>query len=63
MPLSAATPEPVEIDQVFNTFDDPTRAAIQVNLTEFGNALAGRGAGPERRHRRPRARWSSASSR
>ena len=37
-------PEPVEIDQVFNTFDDPTRAAIQVNLTEFGNALAGRGA-------------------
>ena len=43
MPLSAATPEPVEIDQVFNTFDEPTRAAIQVNLTEFGNALAGRG--------------------
>jgi virulence factor Mce-like protein len=43
MPLSAATPEPVEIDQVFNTFDDPTRAAIQTNLVEFGNALAGRG--------------------
>jgi phospholipid/cholesterol/gamma-HCH transport system substrate-binding protein len=43
MPLSAATPEPVEIDQVFNTFDDPTRAAIQINLTEFGDALAGRG--------------------
>ncbi|MBM3667305.1 MAG: MCE family protein [Actinobacteria bacterium] len=43
MPLSAATPAPVEIDQVFNTFDDPTRAAIQANLTEFGNALAGRG--------------------
>jgi virulence factor Mce-like protein len=43
IPLSAATPEPVEIDQVFNTFDDPTRAAIQANLTEFGNALAGRG--------------------
>jgi virulence factor Mce-like protein len=43
MPLAAATPEPVEIDQVFNTFDDPTRAAIQANLTEFGNALAGRG--------------------
>jgi hypothetical protein len=43
IPLSAGTPEPVEIDQVFNTFDDPTRAAIQVNLTEFGNALAGRG--------------------
>ncbi len=43
LPLSSATPEPVEIDQVFNTFDDPTRAAIQSNLTEFGNALAGRG--------------------
>ncbi len=43
MPISAATPEPVELDQLFNTFDDPTRAAIQVNLTEFGNALAGRG--------------------
>ena len=43
MPLSAATPEPVEIDEVFNTFDDPTRAAIQANLTEFGAALAGRG--------------------
>jgi ABC-type transporter Mla subunit MlaD len=43
IPVDQATPEPIEIDQVFNTFDDPTRAAIQVNLTEFGNALAGRG--------------------
>lgn len=43
MPITAATPEPVEIDEVFNTFDEPTRAAIQANLTEFGNALAGRG--------------------
>jgi virulence factor Mce-like protein len=43
MPLSAAIPDPVEIDEVFNTFDIPTRAAIQANLTEFGNALAGRG--------------------
>jgi virulence factor Mce-like protein len=43
IPLSAARPEPVEIDQVFNTFDEPTRAAIQANLLEFGNALAGRG--------------------
>ncbi|MGZ5359715.1 MAG: MlaD family protein [Solirubrobacterales bacterium] len=43
LPLSAATPEPVEIDEVFNTFDNPTRAAIQANLTEFGAALAGRG--------------------
>jgi phospholipid/cholesterol/gamma-HCH transport system substrate-binding protein len=43
IPLSAATPAPVEIDEVFNIFDDPTRAAIQSNLLEFGNALAGRG--------------------
>jgi virulence factor Mce-like protein len=43
MPLSAARPEPVEIDQVFNMFDTPTRIAIQANLLEFGNALAGRG--------------------
>ena len=34
----------VEIDEVFNMFDDPTRAAIQRNLTGFGTALAGRGA-------------------
>jgi virulence factor Mce-like protein len=43
VPLTAARPEPVEIDQVFNMFDDPTRVAIQQNLLEFGNALAGRG--------------------
>ncbi len=43
MPLSAATPEPVEIDELFSTFDEPTRIAIQENMTEFGNALAGRG--------------------
>jgi virulence factor Mce-like protein len=43
VPLSAARPEPVDIDQVFNMFDEPTRTAIQSNLVEFGNALAGRG--------------------
>jgi virulence factor Mce-like protein len=43
MPLTAARPEPVELDQVFNMFDDPTRTAIQTDLLEFGNALAGRG--------------------
>jgi len=43
VPITAARPEPVEIDQVFNMFDDPTRVAIQQNLLEFGNALAGRG--------------------
>jgi ABC-type transporter Mla subunit MlaD len=43
IPLANATPTPVEIDQVFNTFDTKTRAASQVNLYEFGNGLAGRG--------------------
>jgi len=43
VPLSAARPEPVDIDDVLNTFDGPTRAAIQQNLVDFGNALAGRG--------------------
>jgi len=43
VPLRSARPEPVEIDEVFNTFDDETRQASRVNLLEFGNALAGRG--------------------
>jgi virulence factor Mce-like protein len=43
IPVGAARPEPVEIDEVFGMFDRPTRDAIQENLVEFGNALAGRG--------------------
>jgi len=43
MPLNRAQPEPVEIDQVLSTFDEPTRLAIQRNLVEFGNAIAARG--------------------
>ena len=43
LPLSAARPEPVDLDDFLDTFDSPTRAAIQANLVEFGNALAGRG--------------------
>jgi virulence factor Mce-like protein len=43
LPLSAARPEPVEFDQLLSTFDEPTQKNIQENLTEFGNALAGRG--------------------
>ena len=43
LPLSAAHPEPVEFDQFLSTFDKPTAENIQDNLTEFGNALAGRG--------------------
>jgi virulence factor Mce-like protein len=42
--LANATPRPVEFDDFFNMFDRRTRAANQVNLVEFGDALAGRGA-------------------
>jgi virulence factor Mce-like protein len=44
IPLKNSTPRPVELDEVFNTFDEATRTASQENLREFGNAFAGRGA-------------------
>ncbi|HET7416762.1 MAG TPA: MlaD family protein [Solirubrobacterales bacterium] len=43
IPVTAATPEPVDIDEFFDMFDKPTRQAIRQNLAGFGNALAGRG--------------------
>ncbi len=43
LPLKAAHPKPVEIDQFFNIFDPATRKAAQANLVAFGDALAGRG--------------------
>jgi ABC-type transporter Mla subunit MlaD len=43
IPVSAAKPEPVDIDEFFGMFDKPTRDAIRQNLAGFGNALAGRG--------------------
>jgi ABC-type transporter Mla subunit MlaD len=43
IPLTSAHPEPVDIDQFFDMFDEPTRRAIKENLAGFGNALAGRG--------------------
>jgi virulence factor Mce-like protein len=43
IPLTAYTPEPVDIDQFFDMFDEPTRKAIRQNQAGFGNALAGRG--------------------
>jgi virulence factor Mce-like protein len=42
--LTQAQPKPVEIDEVFNTFNKPTREGIQKTLTGFGNGLTGRGA-------------------
>jgi virulence factor Mce-like protein len=43
VPLANATPRPVEIDQVLNTFDLKTRIGARKSLEGFGNALAGRG--------------------
>ena len=43
IPLAAATPTPVEFDEVANMFDAETRDAIQGNLEGFGDAFAGRG--------------------
>lgn len=43
IPLTAARPEPVDIDQFFDMFDEKTRTAIQRNNAGFGNAFAGRG--------------------
>jgi virulence factor Mce-like protein len=43
IPISAATPTPVEFDEFVNMFDDRTRAAMRKNLDEFGTAFAGRG--------------------
>ena len=42
VPVSASLPQ-VEFDEVLNTFDDSTRAAMQRNLDGFGTAFAGRG--------------------
>jgi phospholipid/cholesterol/gamma-HCH transport system substrate-binding protein len=39
------TREPVDIDQLFNMFDEKTRTANQENLNNFGDGLAGRGLG------------------
>lgn len=43
VPIEQATPEPVELDEVLNTFDARTRRGIQASLRGFGSGLAGRG--------------------
>jgi virulence factor Mce-like protein len=43
IPVSSSKPRPVEIDELFAMFDEPTRAAQRDNLNEFGAGLAGRG--------------------
>jgi virulence factor Mce-like protein len=44
IPLSQ-TSEPVNIEELFNMFDKPTRTAIKINTVNFGNGVAGRGVG------------------
>lgn len=39
------TREPVDINELFDMFDEKTRTAIQHNTINFGNGLAGRGLG------------------
>jgi ABC-type transporter Mla subunit MlaD len=43
IPVTAARPEPVDIDDFFDIFDEQTRANVQRTQAGFGNALAGRG--------------------
>lgn len=43
LPLSAARPRPVELDQVLNVFDERTRRAQSESLAGLGGGLAGRG--------------------
>jgi virulence factor Mce-like protein len=43
IPISQDRPQPVDLDQLFNTFDEPTRESAQTALRGFGDALAGRG--------------------
>jgi hypothetical protein len=44
LPVSQ-TREPVNIEELFNMFNKPTRTAIKINTNNFGNGLAGRGKG------------------
>ncbi len=43
IPIAAATPRPVELDEVLSMFDDKTREGVAMNTTGFGDAFAGRG--------------------
>ncbi|MGO9490236.1 MAG: MlaD family protein [Solirubrobacteraceae bacterium] len=42
---TSQTREPVNIDELFNMFDQKTRTAIKINTNNFGDGLAGRGLG------------------
>jgi ABC-type transporter Mla subunit MlaD len=42
---ASQTREPVNIEELFNMFNKPTRTAIKINSNNFGDGLAGRGLG------------------
>jgi virulence factor Mce-like protein len=42
---ASQTREPVDIDELFNMFNEPTRKAIKVSTNNFGDGIAGRGLG------------------
>ncbi|HEX5225121.1 MAG TPA: hypothetical protein VFW29_08330, partial [Solirubrobacteraceae bacterium] len=42
---ASQTREPVNIEELFNMFDQKTRTAIKINTNNFGDGLAGRGLG------------------
>jgi virulence factor Mce-like protein len=42
---TSQTREPVNIEELFNMFDEKTRHAIKINTNNFGDGLAGRGLG------------------
>ncbi len=41
----AHTREPVDIEELFNMFNKPTRTGIKINTNNFGDGVAGRGPG------------------
>jgi hypothetical protein len=43
IPPERSTARPVEFDDFFNTFDNPTRVGARSNLHTYGSAFAGRG--------------------
>jgi virulence factor Mce-like protein len=43
IPITQDRPQPVDLDQFIDTFDEPTREGTQTTLRGFGDALAGRG--------------------
>ncbi len=43
IPITSATPRPVELDEVLSMFDDKTREGAAEATTGFGDAFAGRG--------------------